>query len=446
MRHRTRTLPIVAAAIVATVAAAAATVYVTNSRPAGSGSYKTAAGVSLQIPGTGTPRLAFTAQPGAGAQIPARGTFAVSVAIQDGFGTVVTSDSADSVTLAIGRNPGHAALACAGPGDVRVRVSAGVATFTGCAITKAGAGYTLTAASSVSPALKAPANAHLFDVVPGAAARAASTAAPGSGQASTAGKGTPGTSRAPAAGPGGSPGTGGELAITSLPVSGTARDRPTIGPVTVQLRTTAGVPVTAGATVNLSSDSTGTSEFSATNGGPPVTSVVIPAGSSSASFYYGDEAAGAPAIAVSAAGVTPDTQAETISAGAAAGLSFTDVTTGNKRMTADPAVSCTGTVGAASFACSLSPQAPGGTARFMTARVTLIDQFQNPVTNPSGADVTVSLSQSGGASLSSAAVPIPAGSASSAPFTEKLADGKARGTVSATATLGPAQAAASLTS
>jgi hypothetical protein len=163
---------------------------------------ETAAGVSLQVPTTSTPRLAFTVQPGAGARIPAQGTFAVSVAIQDGFGTVVTSDSTDEVTLAIGHNPGHAGLACASPGGIRVPVSAGVATFTGCAITKAGTGYTLTATSSVSPALKAPANARPFDIVTGPAARVTSTTAPGSGPASTAGQGAPGASRPAAGGPG----------------------------------------------------------------------------------------------------------------------------------------------------------------------------------------------------------------------------------------------------
>lgn len=123
-----------------------------------------------------------------------------------------------------------------------------------------------------------------------------------------------------------------------------------------------------------------------------------------------------------------------------------DMTAANGRVVHDAAVTCAGTAGAASFACTLSPQATGRASRFMTARVTLIDRFQNPVTNPSGAGVMVSLCQFGGASLSGASVSIPAGSASSAPFTEKLTDGKAQGTVSATATLGSAQAIASLTS
>ena len=82
----------------------------------------------------------------------------------------------------------------------------------------------------------------------------------------------------------------------------------------------------------------------------------------------------------------------------------------------------------------------------MSAQVTLVDQFQNPVASSSGSAVTVSLSQAGGDALSDTSVSIPAGASSSAAFTEKLADGKAQATVTATATLGSAQATASLTS
>ena len=85
-------------------------------------------------------------------------------------------------------------------------------------------------------------------------------------------------------------------------MSGSASASPSIGPVTVQLRTAAGAPVTSGITVSLSSSSTGGNEFSASNGGADVTSVVIPAGSSSVRFYYGDELAGTPTLTVSAAG------------------------------------------------------------------------------------------------------------------------------------------------
>ena len=149
----------------------------------------------------------------------------------------------------------------------------------------------------------------------------------------------------------------GALVITSTLVSGTATVSPSIGPLTVQVRTAAGAPVTTGVTVDLSSSSIGTNEFSASSGGAPLTSVVIPAGSSTASFYYGDELAGTPTITVSAAGATAGTQPETISAGTAAGLSFTGVTAGTGRFTRSAAVTCTS---GAAAACTLSPPAPAG--------------------------------------------------------------------------------------
>ena len=441
MKHRSRTLFVIVFAVVATLGAGTVFAYGTNSGAVSSGTWKTAAGVSLQIPGTGTPKLAFTAQPGTGARIPVNGTFAVSVAIEDGFGNVVASDSTNKVTLALGHNPGDGRLTCASPGGLTVPVSAGVATFTGCVIPKAGTGYTLTASSSVTPALKAPANASAFNIVAAASAKAAHFAA-ASGSASSA-AGHSRSSAQPATGGPASTGGGHELAITSMPVSGTATASPSTGPITVQFRTVGGAPVTTGGTVDLSSSSIGANEFSASSGGARVSSIVIPAGSSTASFYYGDELAGTPTITVSAAGATAGTQAETISAGTAAGLSFTGVTTGTGRITRSAAVTCTSGPAAT---CTLSPQAPAGESRFMSVQVTLVDQFQNPVASSSGSAVTVSLSQAGGDSLSDTSVSIPAGASSSATFTEKLADGKVQATVTATATLGPDQATASLTS
>ena len=92
-----------------------------------------------------------------------------------------------------------------------------------------------------------------------------------------------------------------------------------------------------------------------------------------------------------------------------------------------------------------SPAPPRGKTRFMTARVVLIDQFQNPVTNSSGSDIGVTLSQTGGSSLSTGSVSIATGASSSDPFTENLGGGQGQGTVSASAAVGPGQATASLT-
>jgi len=67
------------------------------------------------------------------------------VAIQNG-GATLTSGISATVTLAIGINPSGGVLACTG--DTTVGSIAGVATFTGCSIDKAGTGYTLTATAS----------------------------------------------------------------------------------------------------------------------------------------------------------------------------------------------------------------------------------------------------------------------------------------------------------
>jgi hypothetical protein len=111
---------------------------------------------------------------------------------------------------------------------------------------------------------------------------------------------------------------GTSLTFTTPAVTGAATSSPSLGPITVQLTAADGTPVTSGVTVQLSSSSAGTNEFSATAGGTPVTSVVIPAGSSAASFYYGDDQAGQPVITASADGVPPASQIEMITADPAA--------------------------------------------------------------------------------------------------------------------------------
>jgi len=54
-----------------------------------------------------------------------------------------------------------------------------------------------------------------------------------------------------------------------------------------------------------------------------VTSVSIPAGQSTVSFYYGDTAAGSPTIAAASAGLQTGTQTETINPGPENKLAFT---------------------------------------------------------------------------------------------------------------------------
>jgi hypothetical protein len=114
-------------------------------------------------------QLAFTVQPAAAANIQATGTgtFSASVAVEDANGNVVTTDSTTAVTLAIGTNPSSGVLSCTNTGGLTVTVSSGVASFTGCAITKTGTGYKLTASSS--PSYTAPSNANAFNITAGTA-------------------------------------------------------------------------------------------------------------------------------------------------------------------------------------------------------------------------------------------------------------------------------------
>jgi hypothetical protein len=66
---------------------------------------------------------------------------AVQVAVVDRFGNVVTSDDTDTVTLALGANPGGGTLS----GTLTVTVVNGVATFSDLSVDQPGAGYTLRA-------------------------------------------------------------------------------------------------------------------------------------------------------------------------------------------------------------------------------------------------------------------------------------------------------------
>ncbi|MGO9027468.1 MAG: beta strand repeat-containing protein, partial [Acidimicrobiales bacterium] len=87
-------------------------------------------------------KLVFTTQPTPGQNIAATGTgsFSASVAIQDGGGNTVTTDNTTTANLAIGINPAAGVLSCTNTGGLTVTAVAGVANFTGCAITKAGTG------------------------------------------------------------------------------------------------------------------------------------------------------------------------------------------------------------------------------------------------------------------------------------------------------------------
>ncbi|MGO8859374.1 MAG: hypothetical protein ACLQRH_01185, partial [Acidimicrobiales bacterium] len=222
-------------------------------------------------------KLVFLNQPAgnevAGASLP------LVVAVEGSNGGIVTSDLSP-VTLTVTTGPIGATLTdtCSG-----IEYD-GVVTFSNCALTEVGTGYSITA-SEVAPngvANLTPSTTGTFNVV----------AAP------------------PA-----------QFVFTSVPVSGVAAASATLGPITVQEQDAYGNPTTAAETVNLTSSSTGTAIFSATAGGAAISTISIPAGSSSASFYYGDTMAGTPAL-TAAGTLTAGTQTETITAGPASQVSI----------------------------------------------------------------------------------------------------------------------------
>lgn len=112
----------------------------------------------------------------------------------------------------------------------------------------------------------------------------------------------------------------GALAITSPAVTGAASLTPNLGPLVVRRQTPAGVPVIGGAlTVTLSSSTPGVTFGSSQFASATQTTVTIPSGQSSASFWLGSPHPGAYAVTAAAAGYTPATQVETVTT-APAGL------------------------------------------------------------------------------------------------------------------------------
>jgi hypothetical protein len=107
-------------------------------------------------------KLAFSQQPATNSNTASGASLgAIKVQLLDAANNVVTSDSSSKVTLTIANNPGAGALA----GGGQVTLAYGVATFSGPSIDKVGAGYTLSAASSLSGVTSATSNA--FNITPG---------------------------------------------------------------------------------------------------------------------------------------------------------------------------------------------------------------------------------------------------------------------------------------
>jgi hypothetical protein len=133
------------------------------------GTISNAPGLQVTVSAAAASKLGFTQQPSNSTGGVAFGT-QPQVAIQDQYGNTVTTETR-SVTLAIGTNPGGGTLSCAAN---PVSASAGVASFSGCKIDKAGTGYTLTA----SAASLTSATSSAFNITVGPAAKLAFTQQP----------------------------------------------------------------------------------------------------------------------------------------------------------------------------------------------------------------------------------------------------------------------------
>jgi hypothetical protein len=108
-----------------------------------------------------------------------------------------------------------------------------------------------------------------------------------------------------------------QLGFTTNPVTGAASNGANLGPITVQILDSLGNPVVApagGTAVDLGSSS-GTGVFAATANGQTTTSIQMPAGATSATFYYGDPTPGNPEIIASADGLSANQQASVTAVG-----------------------------------------------------------------------------------------------------------------------------------
>ncbi|VXB75286.1 Fibronectin type III domain protein [Arthrobacter sp. 9AX] len=183
------------------------------------------------------------------------------------------------VTVSLGANPVGGTLSGQA---TAVTDSGGTASFSGLSIDKAGAGYTLIASSPGYAGIAS----KTFTVVPAAAAKLVVT---------------------------------GGTALT-----GPASNKATLGPVTVQRQDAYGNPVTAEiSNISLATSSAASSIFAATANGAMVTAVTIPAGSSSASFFYANTKAGTATITVASNGLAAPTPiTATITAATPSSLQF----------------------------------------------------------------------------------------------------------------------------
>jgi type II secretory pathway pseudopilin PulG len=335
------------------------------------------------VGGTAT-KLVFSTEPVGGVNEGTNFATQPVVSVEDANSNVVTTDTG-TVALSIGvysAGNGGTTKGTLGCTNTTVSAVAGVATFANCQITgTAGAGtYSFNAARS--------------GLTTGSSSNLSITVGPAS-----------------------------TVAITPSPTSATASSTTNVT-LSLQIEDAFGNTTTSSGTTTLTLSSPSTTDFFAsTLGGTGslnnTINVTFANGVGTATTYYGDEKAETPTITAKNSGGTTwgTTSALTVTAGTAAGLSFTNVTIDSGTAAA---VSCTGTVGTSSFACTISPNSANGVGNSITASVVIIDQFQNPVVNSFGTTITVNLSATGG-SITPTSVTIPNGSSTStSTFKESL--------------------------
>ena len=224
-----------------------------------------------QVPVGAPAKLSFVVQPSsaiAGASI----SPAVQVAIQDASGNTVASSTA-AVTLVLGPNPGGSTLS----GTSTANAAAGIATFGGLSLDKAGSGYGLVASA---PGFSG-ATSQAFDVVGAAAVKV----------------------------------------VISSPARTVAAGACS-APVTVERRDAFDNPVATPGAAALASNSPTLAFFAGSDtacSGPPLSAMTL---APSAAFHFRDTQSGTPAVTASAAGLAPDTQDETVTPAAEAKLAF----------------------------------------------------------------------------------------------------------------------------
>ena len=163
----------------------------------------------------------------------------------------------------------------------------------------------------------------------------------------------------------------GVLVFTTPAVSGSSSSTPNLGPITIQRQDGAGTPITAGSvTVTGASAPSAGATFGGSQFGAPVTpSATLGAGTSSATFWYGQTATGPATITVTAPGYATGTQIETITA-APAGLGMVKASGSS----GTPVISC-GVV-ASSYTCNVTGVGNGGSVKFFAE---FVDASGTPV-------------------------------------------------------------------